>query len=89
MQCISGLGIVVFNLKDVFAVPKCQVSTGLTYVRPVSCLTCQFIYDALSWSSVVSWVLGLVICCSAFVLLKANFMSVCLKRLITFQALEL
>ena len=24
----------------------CQVSTGLAYVRPVACITCQFIYSA-------------------------------------------
>jgi len=30
----------------VFAVPKCQVSTGLAYVRPVACLTYQFVYVA-------------------------------------------
>jgi len=46
VQCISGVGIVVFNVTDVFAVPKCQVSTVLAYLRPVSCLTCQFIYAA-------------------------------------------
>ena len=46
MQCISGLRIVVFNVTDVFAVPKCQVSTGLAYVCPVACLTCQFAYAA-------------------------------------------
>jgi len=45
MQCISGLGIVVFYVTDVFAVPKCQVSTGLVYVRPVACFTCQFVYS--------------------------------------------
>ena len=33
----------------------------------------------LSWSCVVLWVLGLVSSCSVFVLLKAIFMSVCLK----------
>jgi len=27
-------------------VPKCQVSTGLAYVRPVACLTSQFVYAA-------------------------------------------
>jgi len=31
---------------DVFAVLKCQVSTGLAYVRPVACSTCQFVYAA-------------------------------------------
>jgi hypothetical protein len=31
---------------DVFAVPKCQVSTGLAYVRSVACFTCQFAYTA-------------------------------------------
>jgi len=46
VQCISGLRIVVFYATDVFAVPKCQVSTGLAYVRPVACLTCQFVYAA-------------------------------------------
>jgi len=30
----------------VFAVPKCQVSTGLAYVRPFACLACQFVYAA-------------------------------------------
>ena len=46
VQCISGLGIVVFYVTDVFVVPKCQVSTGLAYVRPVACFTCQFVYAA-------------------------------------------
>jgi len=44
VQCISGLGIAVFYVTDVFAVPKCQVSTGLAYVRPVACFTCQSVY---------------------------------------------
>jgi len=46
VQCISRLGIVVFYVTDVFAVPKCQVSTGLAYVHPVACFTCQFVYAA-------------------------------------------
>ena len=46
VQCISGLGIVVFNVTDVFTVHKCQVSTGLAYVGPVACFTCQFVYAA-------------------------------------------
>jgi len=46
VQCISGLGIVVFYLTDVFVVPKCQVSTGLACVCPVACFTCQFVYAA-------------------------------------------
>jgi len=46
VQCISGLGIVVFLVTDVFAVPKCQVSTRMAYVRPVACFTCQFVYVA-------------------------------------------
>jgi hypothetical protein len=46
VQCISGLGIVVFYVTDVFVVPRCQVSTGLAYVRPVSCFTCQSVYAA-------------------------------------------
>jgi len=45
VQCISRLGI-VFYVTDVFAVPKCQVSTGLAYVHPVACFTCQFVYAA-------------------------------------------
>jgi len=43
VQCISGLGIIVFYVTDVFTLPKCHVSTGLAYVRPVACLTCQFV----------------------------------------------
>ena len=46
MQCISELRIVVFYVTDVFAVPKCQRSTGLAYVGPVVCFTCQFVYAA-------------------------------------------
>jgi len=46
VQCISGLGIVIFYVTDMFAVPKCQVSTGLAYVSPVACFTCQFVYAA-------------------------------------------
>ena len=46
VQCISRLGIIVFYVMDVFMVPKCQVSTGLAYVRPVACFTCQFVYAA-------------------------------------------
>jgi len=56
VQCISGLGIVVFYVTDVFEVPKCQVSTGLAYVRPVACLTCQFVYAA--FVVVLSFVVG-------------------------------
>ena len=44
VQCISGLEIIVFYVTDVFAVPKCQVSTALAHVRPVACFTCQFVY---------------------------------------------
>ena len=89
VQCISGLGIVVFYVTDVFALPKCQVSTGLAYVRPVHVLHVSLYMPLLSWSCVVSWVLGLVSCCSVFVLLKAIFISVCLKRLAIFLTLEL
>jgi len=46
VRCISGLGIVVFYVTDAFTVPKCQVSTGLAYVRPVACITSQFVYSA-------------------------------------------
>jgi len=46
VQCISGLEIVVFYVTDVFAVPKCRVSTSLAYVRPVACFTFQFVYAA-------------------------------------------
>ena len=35
-----------FYVTDVFAVPKCKVSTGLAYVRPVACFTYQFVYAA-------------------------------------------
>ena len=35
-----------FYVTDVFAVPKCQVSTGVANVRHVACLTCQFVYAA-------------------------------------------
>ena len=35
-----------FYVTDVFAVPKCQVYTGLAYVRPAACFTCQFVYAA-------------------------------------------
>ena len=45
VQCISGLGMVVFYVTDVFTVPKCEVSTGLAYVRPVECVTRQFVYS--------------------------------------------
>ena len=33
-------GIDVFYVMDVFAIPKCEVSTGMAYVRPVACFTC-------------------------------------------------
>jgi len=46
VQYISGLGIIVFYVTDVFTVHKCQVSTGLAYVRPVACFACQFVYAA-------------------------------------------
>ena len=46
VQCISGLRIVVFYVTDMFAVPKCQVSTGLAYVRLVACFKCHFVYAA-------------------------------------------
>jgi hypothetical protein len=31
---------------DVFAIPKCEVSTGVAYVRPVACFTRHFVYAA-------------------------------------------
>jgi hypothetical protein len=31
---------------DVFAILKCEVSTGLAYVRPIAYFTCQFVYSA-------------------------------------------
>jgi len=46
VQCISGLGSIAFYVTDVFAVPKCQISTVLAYVHPVACFTCQFVYAA-------------------------------------------
>jgi len=46
VQCIIRLRIIVFYVTDVFAGPTCQVSTGLAYVRPAACFTCQFVYAA-------------------------------------------
>jgi len=43
----------------------------------------------LSCSCVVSWDLGLVSCCRVFVLLKAIFMSGCLKMLVIILTLGL
>ena len=40
-------GVVIFYVTDVFAVPKCQVSTGLAYTRLVACFTIQFVYVAI------------------------------------------
>ena len=69
VQCISGLRIVVFYVTVVFAVPKCQVSTGLAYVSPVACLTCQFVYAAfvvVLRCVVVFWVWSVVAVCLYF-----------------------
>jgi len=46
VQYISGLGNFFFYVTNVFAVPKCKVSTCLAYVRPVACFTFQFVYAA-------------------------------------------
>jgi len=89
VQCISALVVVVFYVKDVFAVPKCQVSTGLAYVRPVAYFTYQFVFAALSWSCVVSWVIGSVSCRSGFVHLKVKFISIRSKSLVTYLTLKL
>ena len=89
MECISGLGIVVFYVRDVFAEPKCQVSTGLAYVRTVACFTCQFVYAAfvVVLRCVLDFGFGQLLQC--VLLLKALFMSVCLKRLVIFLTLEM
>ena len=65
MQCISGLGIVVLNVTEVFAVPKCQVSTGLTYVRPGACLAYQCVYAKIVvvLRCVVGFVFGQLLQC--------------------------
>jgi hypothetical protein len=88
-QCISGLGIVVFYVTDVFAVPKYQVLLVWPMYALLHVLHVSLYMPLLSWSCVVSWFLGLVSCCSVFVLLKATCMSVCLTRLLIFLALEL
>ena len=82
-------GIVVFYVKDVFAVPKFQVSTGLAYVRPVSCFTCQFVYAAfvVVLRCVVDFGFGLLLKCICT--FEGYFMSVCLKRSVIFLTLEL
>jgi hypothetical protein len=46
VECISGLGIVVLYVAYEFAVPHCQVSTGLAYVRLVACFTGHLVYAA-------------------------------------------
>jgi len=50
--CFAGCAVhkrtgdLCIYVTDVFAVPECQVSTGLAYLRPVACFTCQFAYAA-------------------------------------------
>ena len=47
VRCISGLGIVVFYITDVFAVPKCQVLlVWPMYALFVACITRQLVYAA-------------------------------------------
>ena len=47
------------------------MSTGLAYIRLVACFTYQPVYAA--FVVVLLRVLGLVSCCTVFVLLMANF----------------
>jgi hypothetical protein len=44
VECISGLGIIVFYVTYVFPVPNCEVSIGLAYIRLVACFTSHFVY---------------------------------------------
>ena len=48
-----------------FAIPKCQVSTGLAYVCPVACFTCQFVYAAFveALRCIVDFVSGQLLRC--------------------------
>ena len=89
VQCVSQLGIVVFYVTDVFAVHKCQVLLVCPMYALSLVLHVSFYMSLLSWSCVVSCVLGLFSCCRVFVLLNAIFMSVCLKGLVIFVTFEL
>ena len=75
VQCISGLGIVVFFMERMFSQ---YLSVRFLLVWPMYALLrvlhVSLYMPLLSWSCVVSWILGLVSCCSVFVLLKAIFM---------------
>ena len=89
VQCISGLRIVVCYVTDVFAVPKCQVSTGVANVRHVACLTCQFVYAAfvVVLRCVVDFGLGeLLQCVCTF---KGYHYVSLFEKLVIFLTLEL
>ena len=58
----------------------CQIS----YIWHVTCLAGKFIYPTSIVVSHFSGFLGLMLCCIVFVLLRAMFMFVCLKRLVSF-----
>ena len=89
VQCINRLGIVVFYVTDVFVAPKCQVSTGLVYLRHVACFPYQFVYAAFDvvLHCVVGFGFGqLLQCVCTF---KGYLISVCVKMLVIFLTLEL
>jgi len=54
------IGVVISDVAYVFAVPLCQVSTSLPYIRHVACLIGRFIYPTSIVVCYFFWVLGFV-----------------------------
>ena len=67
-----------------FAVPVCQVSNVCPIYDMLRVLQVSLYTPLLLLSGILFGFLGLMFCCIVFVLLKVMFMSVCLKRLVSF-----
>jgi hypothetical protein len=73
----------------VFLVSDCQISAGLAYICFVACFTGHFVYATFVVFLCGILEFGFDQFCRVFVLLKAIFMSVCLKRLVIILTLGL
>jgi hypothetical protein len=72
-----------------FPVSNCQIFLVWPMYTLLHVLQVILYMPLLSCSCAVFWDLGLIICCNVFVLLKAIFMSVCLKSLVIILTLGL
>ena len=67
------------DVADVFAVPLCQVSTSVPYIRRVACLAVKFIYPTSIVVWYFFWILGfdaLLYCVCAF----ESDVNVCMSK---------